>query len=115
MKLTFRLATMLSFGTVIALLFGNSLAVAQVGETDNNGYQSNEQDAVYGDGIGGLDPIKLMHRLQQMNGRSTEEFNQESQGQIDNSASQFKQLQQQRILEQRQESTPESKTAIDTE
>ena len=113
MRHKFCSATILGLGTMFTLLFSTNFALAQVGESENNGYQSNEQDAIYGDGIGGLDPIKLMHRAQQMNGRSAEEFNQDSQGQINNSASKFKQLQQQRILEQRQKPTQEPETAAE--
>ena len=52
-----------------------------------------------------MNPLDLMHRAQQLNGRSAAEFNQESQVQINNSANDFKRLQQQRILEQQQQPT----------
>lgn len=95
----------LAFGLGIALttVTGfNFLAVAQ-SSADNLGYQSNEKDPTYGDGLGGLNPLDLMHRAQQLNGRSADEFNQESEVQINNSAADFKRLQQQRIQEQQQQ------------
>ncbi|MEL6579171.1 MAG: hypothetical protein AAFQ14_05435 [Cyanobacteria bacterium J06621_12] len=102
----------LSFGIgmTLALVVGvNGSAAAQTG-TDAQGFQSNEKDGLYGDAPAGLNPLDLMHRAQQFNGRSAEEFNQESQNQLNNSASDFKRLQQQRILEQQQ-----SRTTIDAE
>ena len=83
----------------------NSLVVAQ-SSADDLGYQSNEKDPTYGNAPGGLNPMDLMHRAQQLNGRSAAEFNQESEAQINNSANDFKRLQQQRILEQQQPTTP---------
>ena len=96
----------IAFGLGVALTlvigFGTS-AQAQVG-TDDGGYQSNEKGSgVYGDTPSGLNPLDIMHRAQQSNGRSAAEFGEESQTQIDNSASDFKRLQQQRILEQQQQ------------
>ena len=113
MKNKLQLITIISLGAIVALLSSNNSALAQVGVNDNNGYQSNEQDALYGNGIGGLDPLELMHKAQQMNNRSAEEFNTESQVQINNSALKFKQLQQQRILEQRQRATQEQETVAE--
>ena len=89
-------------GLAVALATGlNSPAFAQP-VTGNEGYTSNEKDSLYGDAPAGLNPLDLMHRAQQLNGRSAAEFNQESEVQIDNSATDFKRLQQQRILEQQQ-------------
>ncbi|MEM6613382.1 MAG: hypothetical protein AAF652_14215 [Cyanobacteria bacterium P01_C01_bin.72] len=102
----------LSFGVgiALALMYGiNNSATAQIG-TDDQGYQSNEKNGIYGDAPAGLNPLDLIHRAQQSGGRSAEEFNQESQNQLNNSASDFKRLQQQRILEQQQ-----SRTTIDAE
>jgi hypothetical protein len=101
-----QLGIALSLGVPLTFISGlTSAALAQYQEPDNSTYQSNEKDALYGDGVSGLNPIDLMHRAQQFNGRSPEEFNQESQAQLNNSASEFKRLQQQRILEQRQKPT----------
>ncbi|MGF1591045.1 MAG: hypothetical protein ACFCU7_17725 [Pleurocapsa sp.] len=100
-----QLSLSLALGMALTLVAGfNSSAVAQT-RTDEQGYQSNEKDPLYGDAPGGLNPMDLMHRAQQLNGPSAAEFNQESQVRINNSVSDFKRLQQQRILEQ-QQSTP---------
>lgn len=88
----------------------NSPVLAQAGANDNDNYQSNEKNGIYGDAPGGLNPLEIMHRAQQSNGRSAAEFNQESQSQIDSSASDFKRLQQQRILEQQQSQQSPAKT-----
>jgi hypothetical protein len=92
----------LGLGIILILLAGiNSSALAQ--SSENDGYQTNEKDTTYGDAPAGLNPLDLMHQAQQSNRRSTSEFSAESQGQLDNSASDFKRLQQQRILEQQQQ------------
>ncbi|MFM2313309.1 MAG: hypothetical protein RLZZ04_2585 [Cyanobacteriota bacterium] len=78
----------------------SSSTLAQGGGDD--GYQSNEKSGIYGDAPAGLDPLEIIHRAQQSNGRSAAEFDQEFQTQIDSSASDFKRLQQQKILEQQQ-------------
>ena len=106
----------LCLGITLALVAGlNSSATAQT-QSDNNGYQSNEKDATYGDSPGGLNPIDLMHRAQQLNGRSAAEFNAESQVQIENSVSNYKQLQQQRILkQQRSNAKPREETEAQAE
>ena len=100
----------LSLGALATLLAGfNSSTLAQSRYEQDNGYQSNEKNSVFGDAPAGLDPVELMHRAQQLKGRSQAEFEADSQGQIDNSVSDFKRLQQQRILEQSQptEESPE--------
>ncbi len=111
-----KLSIGLCLGMTLALVAGlNSSATAQ-SQSDNNGYQTNEKDATYGDAPGGLNPIDLMHRAQQLNGRSAAEFNAESQVQIENSVSNYKQLQQQRILEQQQSNaTPREDTEAQAE
>ena len=96
-----RLSFVFGLGIALATVAGfNSLAVAQSSAGDL-GYQSNEKDPTYGD----FNPLDLMHRAQQLNGRSAAEFYQESEVQINNSANDFKRLQQQRILEQQQQPT----------
>ncbi|GAB4530792.1 MAG: hypothetical protein Tsb0014_13780 [Pleurocapsa sp.] len=75
--------------------------------TNNDGYQSNEQDATYGQGISGLNPTELIHRAKLQNSRSAEEFSQDSQSQLNDSASDFKRQQQEMIL-QRYQSQSES-------
>lgn len=101
-------------GVGIALASGlTSEAFAQSG-LDNQGQQSNERNGIYGDAPEGLDPLDIIHRAQQLNGRTPEEFNEESQAQLDNSASDFKRLQQQRILEQQQSGTTLEAEVIET-
>ncbi len=102
----------LCLGMTLALVTGlNSSTTAQTQSQSNNGYQSNEKDATYGDAPGGLNPLDLMHRAQQLNGRSPAEFDAESQVQIENSVSNYKQLQQQRILEQQSQTKPATEAA----
>lgn len=92
-------------GLAVALAALNAPAYAQP-VTGNEGYTSNEKDSLYGDAPAGLNPLDLMHRAQQMNRRNATEFNEESQTQINNSVSDFKRLQQQRILEQQSQDAP---------
>lgn len=92
-----------SVGIALVAIAGlNSAALAQSSTGADDGYQPNEKNGIYGDAPAGLNPLDIMHRAQQANGRSADEFGQESQIQMDNSASDFKRLQQQRILEQQQ-------------
>ncbi|NJK56389.1 MAG: hypothetical protein HC939_10515 [Pleurocapsa sp. SU_5_0] len=93
---------------LVAIAGLNFSALAQSGADD--GYQPNEKDGIYGDAPAGLNPLDIIHRAQQTNSRSAAEFDQESQTQIDNSASDFKRLQQQRILEQQQLGQPKGET-----
>ncbi|MDJ0533715.1 MAG: hypothetical protein QNJ70_14705 [Xenococcaceae cyanobacterium MO_207.B15] len=103
---------LLSFGIITAIIPGyNPSAIAQyINPDDNTGYQSNEKDSLYGDGISGLNPLELIHRANLSNGRTAEEFSQDSIGQIRDSASDFKLLQQQKILQQYQMQQTESVT-----
>ena len=101
----------LSLGLTLSLIAGlSSSAFAQI-PTDDQGYQSNEKDSLFGNSTGGLNPLDLIHRSQQLGGRSAAEFEEESRGQINNSASDFKRLQQQRILEQLQQPNATVETA----
>ncbi len=100
---------LLSLGIITTLIPGyTDSAVAQYESSQEPVYQSNEKDSLYGDGISGLDPMQLIHRANLSNGRSFEEFNQDSILQIQDSASQFKLLQQQKILEQYQQQSTET-------
>ena len=104
---------LLGLGMITAIIPGyNSVAVAQYQQNNEaNSYQSNERDSLYGDGITGINPLDLIHRANLSNGRSYEEFNQDAAGQIQNSASEFKRLQQEKIIEQYQQSeTPADST-----
>jgi hypothetical protein len=95
----------------IAIAGLSSSALAQGGQDD--GYQSNEKSGIYGDAPAGLDPLDIIHRAQQSNGRSAAEFDQEFQTQIDSSASDFKRLQQQKILEQQQSQQSTTKEQVE--
>lgn len=95
----------------IAIAGLSSSTLAQGGGDD--GYQSNEKSGIYGDAPAGLDPLEIIHRAQQSNGRSAAEFDQEFQTQIDSSASDFKRLQQQKILEQQQSQQSQPPTTKD--
>ena len=103
----------LGLGIALTLVAGFSTS-ARSQVRDDQGYQSNEKGSgVYGDAPSGLNPLEIMHRAQQTRGRSAAEFNEESQTQINNSASDFKRLQQQRILEQRSRQTEEVEATIE--
>ncbi|MBE9168560.1 hypothetical protein IQ238_13915 [Pleurocapsales cyanobacterium LEGE 06147] len=101
----------LSLGFALALIFGLDRAtLAQSQTPENDGYQSNEQDALFGNSSSGLNPLELMHRVNMMNRRGMDEFNNDSQINIQNSAEEFKRLQQERFRQQEQSSSSESKT-----
>ena len=114
-KLNLQHQLLLSFGLGLAMILAgglNTSALAQSG-TDDQGYQSNEKDSTYGDAP--VSPLELMHRVQQLNGRSAAEFDEESQTQISDSASDYKRLQQQRILEMQQQKTSDTPAEETTE
>ena len=90
----------LSLGVLLTCTAFIAPVQAQSG-LDDQGYQSNERNGL--EGTGGLNPLDLIHRSQQLGRRSAAEFEEESRGQINNSATDFKRLQQQKILEQLQQ------------
>ena len=92
-------AIALSLSVTVALGV-TSPARSQYVDPNDQGYQSGEKDALYGDGITGINPLDLIHRANLSNGMSSEEFSEQSQGQIQNSASEYKRLQQERMLQQ---------------
>ncbi|MDJ0574511.1 MAG: hypothetical protein QNJ65_05025 [Xenococcaceae cyanobacterium MO_234.B1] len=100
---------LLSLGIITALIPGyTTSALAQYRTPgDDSGYQSNEKDAFSTEGTG-LNPMDLIHRARLSNNRSVEDFSQDSAGQIQDSASEFKLLQQQQILEQYRKQQTES-------
>ena len=89
-----------AIGVLISMAGLNSPSLAQSKYERDNGYQSNEKSNTFGDTPAGLDPVELIHRAQQLNRRSAEEFNEDYEGQLNNSISDFKRLQQQQILQQ---------------
>lgn len=99
----------------VALVAGLNAPISAQPVDNNEGYTSNEKDSLYGDAPAGLNPLDLIHRSQQLNRRNAAEFGQESEVQLDNSASDFKRLQQQRLLEQQQRSLENSTESTETE
>ena len=88
-------------GLTIPLAFGTcSLASAQSSTFDGANDQSNEKDGLFGDSTLGINPLDLIHEYNLRNGRSSTEFSEESGTQIQDSAAEFRRLQQERILEQ---------------
>lgn len=91
----------LSLGLGLFVALGvTSPASAQYVDPNDRGYQSSEKDSLYGDGITGINPMDLIHRANLSGGMSSEEFSEQSQGQIQNSASDYKRLQQEQMLQQ---------------
>lgn len=80
-------------------------SLAQYKDQEDGAYQSNEEDPMSGT-LGGIDPIDLIHNANLSTGRNAEEFNQDTQLQIQNSAEEFRRLQQERM--QQDNSTPAS-------
>lgn len=95
--------TIIAIGTACTFLVTPALAQNRDGE--GSGYQSNEENPMSGT-LGGIDPIDLIHNANLSTGRNAEEFNEDSQLQIQNSAEEFRRLQQERMLQQN--SAPES-------
>lgn len=88
-------------GLSIPLVFGAcSVANAQSATFDGANDQSNEKDGLFGDSTLGINPLDLIHEYNLRNGRSSAEFTEESGTQIQDSAAEFRRLQQERILEQ---------------
>ena len=92
----------LSIACTLSLM---SPTFAQYRDQEDGAYQSNEEDPMSGT-LGGIDPIDLIHNANLSTGRSAEEFNQDSQTQIENSAEEFRRLQQERM--QQDNSAPAS-------
>ena len=94
-----QIAISLGLGATITLGVTSPVR-AQYVDPNDRGYQSGEKDALYGDGITGINPMDLIHKANLSGGLSAEEFNEQSQGQIQDSAAEFKRLQQERMLQQ---------------
>ena len=95
----FQIATALGI-TITVTLGITSPARSQYVDPNDRGYQSGEKDALYGDGLTGINPMDLIHRANLSGGMSADEFTEQSQGQIHNSATEYKLLQQERMLQQ---------------
>lgn len=74
-----------------------------VNRQQNQPFQSNERNPLYGDGI---NPLDIIHNANFANSRSGSEFAEDTENNINSAAESFKQ-QQQRMLEMRQkQNTP---------
>ena len=106
-KLLSQLTITLGLGVACGFsLAAPGLAQYQQIPEDSN-YQSNEQDSLYGNSTLGVNPMDLIHNYNLSVGRSAAEFSQESQMQIQDSAAEFKRLQQEQMLQQ-YNTTPQS-------
>ena len=111
-KSLWQLSATLSIGTALTLISGwGVIASAQYQAPESDGFQSNEKDSMFGGSSTGFNPLDFIHRANLSNGRSLEEFSSESETNIRNSASEFKRLQQERLLLQ-QQSSPSSVESI---
>ena len=95
----FQIAISLGLGVTITL-GATSPVRSQYVDPNDQDYQSGEKDSLYGDGITGINPMDLIHRANLSGGLSSDEFSEQSQGQIQDSAVEFKRLQQERMLQQ---------------
>ena len=107
-----QIAISLGLGVVVALGV-TSPAKSQYVDPNDQGYQSGEKDALYGDGLTGINPLDLIHRANLSGGLTAEEFNEQSQGQIQDSAAEYKLLQQERILQQYRNQTEVEGTIVE--
>jgi hypothetical protein len=103
----------LGFTFGVALLLSSGISqptLAQFSNSNSDGYQSNERDPLYGgDGID-INPMDLIHNAGQMDRRSGEDFDRDSQQSITNSAADFRKQQLERINNQKQQ-TPSASTS----
>jgi len=99
----------LSISLVSALTFVACLAQLTLAQSLNeqDNFQSNEVDSFGGSTFGGgsLNPLDLIHRANLSNGRSVDEFNQDSSENLNDAATDFKRKQQEMLLNQQEEQT----------
>lgn len=96
-----KLITVVGISVPLALCAGN-IANAQSSTFDDANVQSNEKDSLLGDTTLGVNPLDLIHQYNLRSGQSSTEFNESSGTQIQDSAAEFRRLQQEKILEQTQ-------------
>lgn len=106
MPIKSKLQSTLVLGLGISLTLIASQFSPAVAQNTNEGYQTNERDSLYGGTFGNVNPMDFIHNAKFRKSRNAQQFNQDSQVQIDNSALEFKQQQQQRILESQSDNTP---------
>lgn len=70
-----------------------------INRQQNQPFQTNERNPLYGDGI---NPLDLIHNANLLNNRSGSDFAEETKQNINSAAENFKRQQQQRILEMQQ-------------
>ncbi len=92
------------FNSLFIALGVSTLAITtasaqSINQRQDNPFPSNEQNPLYGDGI---NPMQLIHNATMMNRRNSSAFNEDSNRSIDNAAKNFRQQQQQRIMEMQQ-------------
>ncbi len=113
-KSLWKLSVTLSMGVSLCVISGwSTITSAQYRVPQDDGFQSNEQDPLLGGSSSGLNPIEMIHRANLSNGRSLEQFSTDSEATLKDSASEFKRLQQERLLQQQLspssvEETPEN-------
>jgi hypothetical protein len=100
-----------TFGVALLLFSGmRQPTLAQLSSSNSDGYQSNERDPLYGgDGIN-LNPMDLMHNASQMDRKSGDDFDRDSQQSITDSAANFRKQQLERINNQKPQ-TPSDSTS----
>ncbi len=96
----------LALSALTAGLWGAQPAQAQVTAPGETPYTANEVDPSK-QGLGnGFDPMSLIHNANLSRSRNGSDFAEDTQRNINKAADQFKQLQQQRMLEMQQQSEP---------
>lgn len=96
-----------SLGITLSFVLGwGQITFAQVNNSQDE-YQSNEEDS-FGTGSGNINPFDLIHRANQTKGRNAQEFDSDTDRNLQDSAAEFRRAQQQRIDNQ---STPVSNPA----
>lgn len=75
------------------------------GTTQPQPFQSNEKNPLYGNGI---NPMELIHNANFLNGRSSTEFAEDTDKNLNSAAKDFKEQQRQRMMEMQKQSSPSS-------
>jgi hypothetical protein len=93
-----------SFGLILISARANYAQPVNLDQPDP--FQSNEKNPLYGDGI---DPMKLIHNSNLLNGRSSADFMGDTEENLDKAAMEFKKQQLLRIQQQQEsQSSPNS-------
>ena len=110
MKRLARISFSLGLGASLVLIGVHRSAFAQTaGDLDGIGsFPSNERDSFSGGSD--LNPFDLIHNARLGNSRSIEEFNEDSQQNLDDAAADFKRQQQELLLNQNSQSNLNSRT-----